>query len=98
MYIVCIKDDIAISTAVCFDLAEAQAQFATYDEIKEISYEDFCNMPLPSKFVGDKWVETSDYPVITYPQKEDKQETPKEETTTVYDELAAAYKEGVQEA
>ena len=96
MYIVCIKDNVVVATAICKDIDEAKSQFTMYDDIQEITAEEFDTMPIPSKFEGGKWVKTDEIPAVEYPQIE----TPTQpaEENSVYDELAAAYKEGVQEA
>ena len=94
MYIVCLKENVAVATAICKDIDEAKTQFTMYDDIQEITAEEFDTMPIPSKFEGGKWVKTDEMPVVEYPQTE----TPPSTKQSVYDELAAAYKQGVQEA
>lgn len=92
MYIVCLKDNVAVATAICKDIEAAKAQFAVYDDIQEITAEEFDTMPIPSKLEGGKWVKTDKTPIVEYPKTE------KPINLSVYDELAAAYNEGVQEA
>ena len=96
MYIVCLKDNVAVATAICKDLDAAKAQFTMYDDIQEITATEFDTMPIPSKFSNGEWVKVDETPVVDYPQTE----KPTEQNTenSVYDELAAAYKQGVQEA
>ena len=96
MYIVCLKDKIAVATAICKDIDRARADFPYYDDIQEITAEDFDNMPIPSILINGKWEKTDETPVVEYPQKET-QAKPTDESS-IYDELAAAYKEGVNEA
>lgn len=95
MYIVCLKDNIAVANAICKDIETAKVQFTMYDDIKEITDEEFYTMPIPSKLRNGKWEKTDEMPIVEYPQDEQQIE---KTNNSVYDELAAAYKEGVQEA
>lgn len=99
MYIVCLKENVAVATAICKNLDTAKEQFTVYDDIQEITDKEFYTMPLPSKLINGEWVKVDETPIVDYPQTE-KLTEPTEPTTdsTVYDELAAAYQEGVQEA
>lgn len=96
MYIACIKDNIAVATAICNDIEKAKAQFTMYDDIQEITADEFYNMPIPSKLINGKWEKTDEMPVVEYPPTEEPIQPTGE--SSVYDELAAAYNEGVQEA
>ena len=96
MYIVCLKNNVAVATAICKDLDAAKAQFTVYDDIQEITDKEFYTMPIPSKFSNGEWVKVDETPIVDYPQTEKPTEPPEE--SSVYDELAAAYKQGVQEA
>jgi hypothetical protein len=99
MYIVCLKDNVAVATAICKDLDTAKAQFTMYDDIQEITATEFDTMPIPSKFNNGEWVKVDETPIVDYPQTEKPTETTEPTTkSSVYDELAAAYKQGVQEA
>jgi hypothetical protein len=98
MYIVCLKDNIAIATAICNNLEEMQPQLSVYDEFIEVDYEVFQNIPLPAKLDNGKWVKTDEYPNVEYPQAQEPTQATDEGNGSIYDELAAAYKEGVQEA
>lgn len=69
MYIVCLKDNTAVATAICNDIDGAKAQFTMYDDIQEIPAEVFDNMPIPSKLINGKWEKTDDIPIVEYPQK-----------------------------
>ena len=97
MYIVCIKENTAVAVAICKDIEKAKAQYTMYDDVQEITADTFYNIPIPSKLINGKWEKTDSAPVVEYPQEEI---TPlaEEKNISVYDELAAAYKEGVQEA
>ena len=70
MYIVCLKDNTAVATAICNDIDEAKAQFTMYDDIQEVTAEVFYNMPIPSKLINGKWEKTDDIPIVEYPQEE----------------------------
>lgn len=98
MYMAYLKENIAVATAICNSLEEAQEQLSIYDDVIEIDYDAFQNMPLPSKLVNGKWEKTDECPNIEYPQAQEPTQTPTEGNGSIYDELAAAYKEGVQEA
>lgn len=96
MYIACLKDNTVVATAMCKDIDEAKSQFTMYDDIQEITDNDFYTMPIPSKFINGEWVKTDKAPSVEYPQAEKPTEPMPE--NSVYDELTAAYKQGVQEA
>ena len=94
MYIAFLKEGVAVAKTICDSIEEMQEQMTLYDECIEISEKDFENIELPAKLNNGVWENTDEMPEINYPIAE---ETPTEETS-VYDELAAAYKQGVQEA
>ena len=99
MYVAFIKDKTAVATSRCNKIEELSKFEGIYDDIVEISKTDFDNMPLPSKLNNGEWVKVDKAPHIeclqdTTPETE--QGT--SDNSSVYDELAAAYKGGVQEA
>lgn len=96
MYIACLKDNVAVATAICRNLEEVQPQLAVYDEVVEITADTYYSMPLPSKLVDGKWEKTDEVPVVDYPQTET--EPIPAVDNSVYEELDAAYYEGVNSA
>lgn len=97
MYIALLKENIAVATALCNNIDEIKDKITLYDSYEEIDAQTFNTIPLPSVFEGGKWVKTDTPTKVEYPPVT---ETEQENTgnNSVYDELAAAYREGVQEA
>lgn len=78
MYIVCLKDNVAVGVAMCKDIETAKTRFAVYDEIREITAEEFATMPIPSKLDDGQWIKTAQTPIVEYPQNEDIEKQPTE--------------------
>lgn len=101
MYIACLKDGVAVATSICDNLEESRAALSMYDEVMEISTDDFYSMPLPAKLIDGKWEKVDECPAVEYPQAEP-METPGENDSSgdvvTWDELDAAYNEGVNGA
>ena len=96
MYIAFLKEGVAVAKTICDSIEEMQGQMTLYDECIEISQKDFEYIELPARLNNGAWEKTDEMPVVEYPQVETP--TPPTAENPVYDELAAAYKEGVQEA
>lgn len=101
MYIACLKDGVAVATSICDNLEKSKAELSMYDEVLEISADTFYSMPLPAKLIDGKWEKTDEWPEVEYPQPEPV-ETPGENDSSgdvvTWDELDAAYNEGVNGA
>lgn len=65
MYILLIKNDIAVSKAKRESIENME--LGIYDSYAEITEEEFENMELPSKKENGIWVKTSEFPKIDYP-------------------------------
>lgn len=96
MYIVLLKENIAVATAMCNNIDEIKDKITLYDNYEEINEKTFNTIPLPSVFEGGKWVKTDKATKVNYPPIKEEQ-TPTG-NNSVYDELAEAYRKGVQEA
>ena len=94
MYIVLLKDAVAVATGRCNNLEEISENMTPFDKAVEVSESVFNSIVLPAVFVNGKWEKADKSPKVEYPPT---QKTNAGENS-VYDELAAAYREGVQEA
>lgn len=99
MYIACLKDGVAVAISVCDNLDESRSELSVYDEVVEISADAFYSMSLPSKLVDGKWEKTDEFPVVEYPEPGETPggKNPSGDVVT-WDELDAAYNEGVNSA
>lgn len=93
MFLLLIKNGVAMSKMRCNNIDNIK--MTLYDTAEEITEKEFKEIQLPAKKEGEAWGKTTDAPFLDLADVENEDEQPQ---NSVYDELAAAYREGVQEA
>lgn len=96
MYIILLKNDVAMSKAKRETIDNLD--IFPYDVCIEVSKDVFDKIKIPARLVNGEWVKTDDIPVMEYQTAPEKEKEIPTGNDSVYDELAAAYREGVQEA
>lgn len=96
MYVLFLKNDVAMSKAKRATINNVDV--SPYDECIEVTKKVFDEIKLPAMLVNGEWVKTDEVPAMEYPKATENEEETPTGGISVYDELAAAYREGVQEA
>lgn len=91
MYVLVIKNGVAMGKILTDNIESID--MTLYDSFEEITENEFSEIQIPAKKEGGVWVKTSDVPFLELEETE-----PTPSGTSVYDELAEAYRKGVQEA
>lgn len=89
-YYVFKKDDIAVQA-----VKSGEVPTSEIFEIEEISKLEFLTLQLPCKRIEGVWTKVDEMPEIEYPETEPDPEPEPKPEPTMWDELAAAYTEGV---
>jgi hypothetical protein len=95
-FFVYLKNNVCMAKGICKSVEDAEAFMAFYDAVEDVTEEVYKTISIPSVKVNGNWEKNENIPVIEYPEGPVPEEQPHD--VSVYDELAAAYREGVQGA